>query len=192
MRAAVLWALVALTSPAMGGPKDVEAEYERLTEQMEGLSARTAWDGVERSFRQLEALKDAPLTLEDWFLGAQAARALGDAAACQRRLLAGFAQVEEGLSEGEEMDPRAFQWLGELNTQFGRVRIVARTDGELAAVEPPFQTDRQAAVAHARRVLARDGRFEGLLPTGDYTFGSETFTVQAGTDTKDRQKIKLK
>lgn len=190
---ATMWLLLGLSlaSPALaGGEAEVAAETKRLKEQLRAYTERTAWPGVERVFQQIEALDDPPITLDDWFLGAQAARALGDATACQRRLLAGFDQVERGLTDGQSMDPMAFQWLGELDSTYGLVRIKAKVDGSLEPVVPPFESDRRAAIEFVDARLDEAGEFEGLLPTGDYTYAGRTFTVQSGTDKK--QKIKLK
>lgn len=197
MRTALIfpWLLLAPAAVQAGDPATdaaAAAEYERLSEQMEGYGARNAWDGVDRAFRQLQDLDGVTLTLEDWFLGAQAARSIGDALASQERLLAATAQAEEGLAEGESLDPRTFQWLGELSAHYGRVRLIRKTEGTLQAVTPPFQADRVAAIEHAARVLDKAGRFDGLLPAGDYRFGEVTFTVEVGVDPKDRQKVKLK
>lgn len=190
---ATMWLLVGLTlaQPALAGnEQEVAAETKRLKEQLRAYTERTAWPGVERVFQQIEALEDPPITLDDWFLGAQAARALGDATSCQRRLLAGFFQAERGLTDGQSMDPMAFQWLGELDTTYGLVRIKAKVDGTLEPVVPPFESDRRAAIAFVDARLDEVGEFEGLLPIGEYTYGNHTFTVRQGTSKP--QKVKLK
>lgn len=163
-----------------------EAQYRQIVEQMAGYAERNAWPAVERLFVELEGIKDAPVTLGDLYLGAQAARTVGNAKACRARLLTAF---DMALSSGESFDMRAANWLGELQTGYGHVLLIAKGDGELTAVQPPFQPDRQAAIAYARADLAVDGRFDGLLPAGTYTYGTVTFQVQADPD---RVKLKLK
>lgn len=162
-----------------------QSEYRRLTEQITSYAERNAWSAVSRSFEELEALTDAPITSSDLFLGAQAARALGDALTCQRRLLRAF---EQNLAT--DFDPRAAQWLGELQKDYGRVDIKRRGNpARLAAVTPPFETDRKAAIDFAAERLTRQGEFDGLLPAGDYRLGEHSFTVEPGTE---RQKFRVR
>jgi hypothetical protein len=178
----VLLGTLLLTSPAWAG----EGEYRQIVEQMAAYAERNAWPAVERLFVELEGVKDAPITAADLYLGAQAGRTIGNAKACRTRLMAAF---DMALMSGQSFDAEASQWLGELQTDYGHVLLIAKGEGQLTAVEPPFQPDRQAAIEYARVDLEADGRFDGLLPAGTYTYGSATFEVAAGPD---RVKLKVK
>lgn len=163
------------------------SEYKRLIEQITNYAERNAWPAVARTFLELEALEDDPLTPADLFLGAQAARALGDAHTCQQRLLRAF---EKNISGSDEFDPRASRWLGELQQFYGRVDIRHRgNDAVLRAAEPPFQSDRKAAIDFASAELAKNRRFDGLIPAGTYVLGEHTFEVEAQMDS---QRVRLR
>jgi hypothetical protein len=183
-----LWAALScfgLPEPALAG--DVpEGEVRRLTEEMYAYAQRNVWTAAERSFRQLDALGPT-LTASDLFLGATAARTVGDARACQERLLRAF---QLGLAPGESLDPRATEWLAEIQTNYGRVVLTAKKPATLQAVSPPFQPDRQAAIVHAAGMLEQDRRFEGLLPAGEYRYGRTTWTVDADMVQVQTRKLK--
>ena len=175
------------SAPSIADDGGRSSEYQRLIEQITNYAERNAWPAVARTFRDLEALDDDPLTPADLFLGAQAARALGDAHTCQQRLLRAF---EKNLSSSKEFDPRASQWLGELQQFYGRVDIRHRgNDARLRAVDPPFQSDRKSAIDFAAEELAKSRRFDGLLPAGSYVLGEHTFEVEP---TMDSQRFRLR
>lgn len=164
------------------------SEYRRLSEQIVAYAERTAWPAAARSFAELEALPDAPLTPSDLFIGAQAARALGDAMTCRSRLLRAFSIQ----TRAADFDPRAAQWLGELQSEYGHVVIrVKGSSSGLSSKNPPFQPDRMAAVQFADARIQADRAFDGLLPAGEYTVGPHVITVVAGTEAEvHRLKIK--
>ena len=68
---------------------EAKAEQVRLSEDMRRLAKRAHWRGVDRSYRSMEALtrKDVVLGYDDHFLGAQAARELGNVTLVYRRLV---------------------------------------------------------------------------------------------------------
>ncbi|TVQ89940.1 MAG: hypothetical protein EA397_13345 [Deltaproteobacteria bacterium] len=185
--------LVVVATLALGGSSAFasdtarSSEYQRLADQLTNYAERNAWPAVSRTFLELEALDGDPLTPSDLFIGAQGARALGDMQTCQRRLLRAF---EKNISGAEDFDPRASQWLGEIQQHYGQVDIRHRgQDARLRSVDPPFQTDRRAAISFAADELEKSRRFEGLLPAGSYTLGNQTFEVEAGTES---QRIRLR
>lgn len=82
-------------APSVAQAGDVEvAEHRRLSEEMNRLASRGAWQGVDSRFIELMELekKGEVLTYEEWFLGAQAAQNLGKMAACRKRLEGAIAQ----------------------------------------------------------------------------------------------------
>ncbi len=173
-----LLAIVALLAAAPAFADEVsEAENIRLTEEMRRLSKRNAWKGVEAAFVELEALKkqDVQLSYEDYWLGAQAARALGDINAVYRRLK--HAAKIDGTQE-------VIEWLTDLDGTYGRVALQSRRRGDviLAPAAMPFAPDQRAAIEAAQAEIADSDRYEGLLPHGEYSFGDETLIVAAGQE----------
>jgi hypothetical protein len=164
----------------MSDPK--VAEYVRLVQQMNRFAERNAWPGVERTYKQIEAI-GVPVKPAELKLGAESARVLGDAAASQARLLAAMSA---------EPDIKTVRSLAEIQGNYGRV--VLSTKDLSSALEPkerPFQPDRAQAIEFAKEQLATTGRFDGLLPAGEYTFGSKTFHVAPGHEVVDIKLDKL-
>lgn len=162
---------------AAGSPQD-EAERVRLSEDMKRLSRRSAWQGVEDAFRALEALvpRGVEIPMEDWMLGAEAARNLGDVQASFDRL-SGARKILG--------TPEITGRIEAIESAYGRVLITVEPkyqgSVELAAVESPFAADQRKAISFAHgRMLAERG-FTGMLPFGDYVVGTRRFTVAAGS-----------
>ena len=176
----VLASLFAVSTPAFAGEVE-RAEHRQISEEMERLAQRNAWTGVERNFVQLLELQEAGevITYEEWHLGAQAARALGDMGSCRDRL------AQAVKLEGKEED---IAWLEQIDKSYGPVALRS-VDKEsvptLSIAAMPFAADQRAALEYAQKTLADDRNFRGLLPPGDYTFEAggvtETFTVAAGS-----------
>ena len=170
-----------LLSPTMVWAGEVEkAEHRRLSEEMDKLAQRNAWTGVERNFQELLALqkKGEVLTYEEWYLGAQAARALGNMAACRERL------AEAVKVDGKD---EAVSWLEQVDSTYVSVDLKTvdrEATASLSIGGMPFAPDQRAAVEYAQAQVADQRQFVGLLPPGDYTFVSgdvsETFSLAAG------------
>ncbi len=168
-----------LASPALGG--EAEAERNRLQEELVKLSQKNAWVGVERIFRQLEAL-DVELTLEDHLLGAQAAMEGGDMLTALIRLQGG---VSLAIQSSEPSSPyqQAKGLIGELQSQYGLVHIVIHDEGMVPALfrsPMPFSAQERQAIAHAQAHLVERRSFMGLLPAGQYRLDVEEIRVEAG------------
>ena len=56
---------------------------------------------------------------------------------------------------------------------------------ELIPAVMPFAGDQRVSIERARAQILETGSFSGLLPSGDYTLGTESFTVIAGTNVPD-------
>ncbi|MFZ5479143.1 MAG: hypothetical protein ACOZNI_20435 [Myxococcota bacterium] len=163
---------VFVASHAWAGEAEA-AEHVRHREELVGLVQRAAWPGAEQAYRNLVALEAVgeSLTYEELRLGAQVARQLGDMTACRARLDRAFA-IAPTLEDAT--------WLRELDAAYAPVTLVATTAGaaQLEAEAMPFEPDRRAAIQTAQVALARNGRFEGLLPRGAYRFGGRGFVVE--------------
>ncbi len=167
-----------LLSPTVVFAGEVEqAEHRRLSEEMDRLAQRNAWTGVERNFQDLLALqkKGEVLTYDEWYLGAQAARGLGDVTSCRDRL------AEAVRVEGRD---EAISWIEEIDATYQRVELKTVDREAVASLNisgMPFAPDQRAAVEFAQGLVEQDRQFIGLLPAGEYTFTSgdvyQTFSV---------------
>lgn len=169
---------LAYAPPTYAG--DVEkAEHTRLSEEMRKLASRNAWSAVEANYKRLEELekKGEPINGKDHMLGAQAARSLGDITACRARL-------DRAIKA--EPSKEAVDWLAEIDANYGRARISLDPkytgDKTLNPTVPPFAPDQRAAIATAATAISGGKGYEGLLPAGEYTLGTEKFTVSPGPD----------
>ncbi len=153
-----------------------EAEHARLSDEMERLSQRQIWEGVDKTFRKLVRL-EVKLTEKDYLTGAFAARELG-------RVL----QVRERLQEAARIHGtrEIVDWLWDIDNHYGRVELVSvpARSSTLEAKVMPFDPNQRKAVEHAMRSVQDDGLFVGMLPKGEYTFSGQPFTVEAGIDVR--------
>jgi hypothetical protein len=159
-----------LSQPALADAA-VEAERVRLNEEMENLSSRDQWVAVERKYQQILKLKKVELHYEDHMLGAQAAKNMGDLSLAYERVLAALAI--EARPEGE-------QWKVEIESAYAKVRLKTEkksAPAKLVVAQMPFIPEQQDAIRRATKLLESTGRFEGLLPYGEYSVGEEKFTV---------------
>ncbi|MEE2750531.1 MAG: hypothetical protein VX519_03810, partial [Myxococcota bacterium] len=163
---------------AMAGELEA-AEHARLTEEMRALAARNTWEGVEKDFLELVALQDRGevLTAEEWRLGAQAARGVGNMTACRDRLVSAL----EGSSDEE-----AESWLAQIDGTYGRVKLSADKTllprPKLSAQVMPFIPDQRKSIEFAQAIVEDEMDYEGLLPRGFYNYGVESFEVAAGEE----------
>lgn len=170
-------ALLLSSAPALAQSSAAEAEHVRLTEEMKRLTGRNAWRGVDESYRRLEALEEqgVKLTYRDHYMGAVAARELGDVNAVYIRV-----KRAQSVEDTEEIR----SWVADLDANFGEVHLKAdgkySGDRSLNVAEMPFDPG-QRRVIEAAQVAVRDSRvYDGILPLGAYTFGGQTFEVVAG------------
>lgn len=169
----------AFSPPAYAG--DVErAEHTRVSEEMRKLAQRNAWGAVEAQFQKLVVLQASGevLTMQELQLGIQAAQNLGDITSARSR-----------LSQVVKIDatPEFIQALADIDANYGHVNVAydARygADRTIIAVVPPFAPDQRAAIAIANNIVLADKDYDGLLPAGDYTVGTHSFSIAAGKDT---------
>jgi hypothetical protein len=164
----------ALTAEARAGSLE-EGEHVRLSEEMRRFAKRNAWKGVETAYQELLDLeeKGVALTYDDHYLAAQAARAMGDINAVHERLTKAMA-----LQPSDEV----VAWISELEASYGTVDLANRTKApaSLMAAQMPFAPDQRASIEAAAAQVSKEGRYQGLLPAGEYTFGSRAVSVKAG------------
>lgn len=180
-RIVALLLCMALSGEALAISKaEAEAERVRLSEEMNRLAKRSAWRGVDRTYRSLAPLvkKGVQLTFEDHYLGAQAAREMGNVTLVYRRLL---------LARGVRVDSDVTNWLADILRQYGEVELIIperfKGQANLAVAMMPLQPDQRSTIGRAQQRVTEGRSYDGLLPSGEYTFGPHTFTVVAGGDT---------
>ncbi len=140
----------------------VVAEYNRLSEELQKLTQRGAWAGVERTFVACEATGH-PLSFEDNLAGAYSARVVGNVTAVRARLLRAHDLVE---------DREILDWVWDIDHNYGRVYLAADVGkAELQIEKVPFNPDQARAWEYARDQIAATGVYDGFLPAGDYLFG---------------------
>jgi hypothetical protein len=130
------------------------------------------WSGVDRLYRKLEALGVDP-TLDDYMLGAYAARELGQVLAVRDRL-----KSAARMHQSKDI----VEWLWKIDNTYGRVELVSvppRSTTFEAGVMP-FDPDQRKAVEAAVQSVADDGMFVGMLPIGEFTFSGQAFKVEPG------------
>lgn len=168
------------SAPALAlSPEAARAEHIRLKEEMKKLARRNAWRGVDSQYRSMLSLEKDGVVLgyRDHYTGAQAARELG-------RITEVYTRLKRAVEQRPEEE--ATTWLGEIEANYGLVLLAsdARYKGEtsLAPAAMPFDPAKRAAIGAAQATLAEFGRFEGLLPHGDYTYGGKPFGLAAQGD----------
>lgn len=166
--------LASAIQPAQAGGEDqrLEAEHARIADEMERLGERNVWSGVDRLYRKLEALGVDP-TLDDYMLGAYAARELGQVLAVRDRL-----KSAARMHQSKDI----VEWLWKIDNTYGRVELVSvppRSTTFEAGVMP-FDPDQRKAVEAAVQSVADDGMFVGMLPIGEFTFSGQAFKVEPG------------
>lgn len=171
-------ALLLASAPVYAQTSASEAEHTRLTDDMKRLSARNAWKGVDDAYRRMETLaaeKGVVLTYRDHYMGAVAARELGDLNSVYTRL-----QRAEAVEATEEVKG----WMADLNQNYGQVKLRIDNkypgDRTLAIGEMPFDPAQRRVIEAAQIALNDSRSYEGILPLGSYTFGDQTFELPAG------------
>jgi hypothetical protein len=175
--------LLALWAPAHAVDRS-EAEHLRLSGELDQLSQRQLWSGVNRKFAELEKL-GVELTYDDLLHGAHAARALGDMSAAYSRL-----KRASRLDSTKEV----IDWLYAIDMNYGSVELLRnpKKGDLLSAAEMPFDPDQRAAVDLAVATVADSGTFSGMLPRGAYTFAGQDFSVQPGIGLRIEVSPKMK
>ena len=152
-------------------PEAAKAEYFRLAQELEKLTSRNAWGGVERTYLALVATGIAP-TFENYIAGAQSARATGDISGSRERLMAATELHE---------DKEILDWLWDIDSNYGKVFLAclpnARSPITLATSTMPFDPAMGNAVRYAIAQIDEACVFDGYLPKGDYTFGTKAVSV---------------
>lgn len=169
-----------LTAAARGGDASVvevkpivpdPAEYTRLSQELEVLTSKNAWAGVERTFHELLTTGVEPSSL-DWYRGAQSARAMGDTGEARARL-----ERAKGQGDGDERSIVELLW--DIDTRYGRVFLACDPGSyiTLRAEAMPFDPDLRRSIEFAQGRIRETCSFDGMLPAGRYSFFEQTVEV---------------
>ncbi len=171
-------AVAVMSAPAWAGKlEEAQAEHTRLSEQMRRLAKRAAWGGVDDSYVKMLALVEQGVVLgyDDHYLGAEAAKALGDINSTYRRLL---------RARDADKTTDVVTWIKNIEASYAPVEIKVddKFSGEfvLNIAMLPMAPDQRAAIQAAQAIVAENRSYSGLLPRGDYTLGERNFTVNPG------------
>jgi hypothetical protein len=183
---AVLVGLGLGVSPVSVAGESDEAERYRLQAEMDRLARRNAWKGVERVYKELEALGD--LSTNSHLLGSQAAQSRGEMLQAMQRLEVAVA-VGEGSEEATEESgsgladaKRALELFTsrygkvDISVDKSRISMLVRTDGM------PFSAQERESIVHARDQVVEARVFQGLLPIGNYMIDGEKFEIVSSAD----------
>lgn len=173
---AILVGLAALPLSARAGGTEVEAEHDRLSDEMDKLAQRQVWSGVERKYSELEKL-EIELTFEDYLNGAYAARELGEVGHAYERLK--NAARKNGTRD-------VVEWLWDIDNNYGNVELISvpSRSAVLEVQEMPFDPNARKAADAAVESAKTDGIFVGMLPKGSYVFAGQPFTVEPGVSVR--------
>lgn len=168
MRAAILGLLLWAHAASAG-----EAERTRLQRELHDQAARSAWEGVERTYRSLIQL-GLPLAPADHLVGHQAALRRGDPLLAAMRL---------GRASATGAPDEVHRARTALLESHGLVAIVVKPPHRrtLERADTTFSPHEQAAVARAAEILRATGELRMLLPVGGYTIAGRFFRVEPGT-----------
>ena len=178
--ALLLIALFCSFTESFAATNEAQAELVRIQTELERLTNRNAWKGVERAYQDLLKL-DVPLRPADHLAGEQAARIRGDINAAYERLAAAVEGVE---TVGEDTDPAisdAFVRKESIENRYGRVEIEVKA-GRIPALvrfEWPFPREERVCIELGRTELAKNRNYSGFLPIGKYMVDGHFFEVKA-------------
>lgn len=170
--------MILLASMALADPA---SEHERLGEELRRLAQRNTWSGVDRTYRDLVALR-IPLPPSEHLLGAQAALASGETLLAYWRLR----RAEEPPADAAPSELEAVATAGgdrrAIETRYG---LVSLSVGEGAVPvlyrdDMPFAPQERDAIVAAQKHVSATRAFRGLLPAGTYRLDDASFTVLPG------------
>ncbi len=171
---------VLLLGLSLAAAQDQRAEVARLEGEMDRLSRRNAWGGVERAYRESLGL-EVDLTNDLHWFGAQAALSQGNTMIAWYRL--SRLDPDEDGTDPEQLR-QAEAEMSQLESGYGLVAISvsAQSVAALTRAEMPFAQRERDAIGAARETVRLERAFRGLLPVGQYRIDTESFDVTAGQD----------
>jgi hypothetical protein len=149
-----------------------QAEYERISSEMEKVGKKEIWVAVDKYFKDIEKL-EVEIQFDHYVLGAQASQELGDILECRKR-----------LDKALDLKPKRQkirQWYTTIENDYGHVTLsTSKKDAFLERKDAVMDPVQAKAISFAQEKLAKKGKFEGLLPIGSYDFTGQKFLLEAG------------
>ena len=155
-----------------------KGEQDRLRSEMQICRHNDDWIHMNENFEALLKThsKKHPLTFSDYVFGAYAAQELG-------RIHESVNRLQKALKIQPSSDEK--DWLNLLveTSEYVSIKV---SDRNRALVIDTLPDDiwLQKAINYAENRLNEDGRFQGRLPLGHYTYGDHEFTVAIGKTAK--------
>ena len=151
-------------------------EHRRMEEEIASLAGKNAWDGVERTYKQILDLQDTLPTAEDHYLAAMAAQSRGDTNLAVER----FAKAVM-----LKPIPEAKDELANIKTGYGKVQInvmsgVETSYNNMQREASPFSTNERLNIQFVQSQVLETGHYEGYLAAGVYTFNGKRVEIHAG------------
>ena len=169
---------IVCSMPAFAESNEVQAETVRIQSELERLTRRNAWKGVERAYQDLLAL-GVPLRAIDHLSGEQAARIRGDINAAYDRLSSAVGGIDPTAPQEDRAIADAIVRKTSIENRYGRVSIevmVGRVPA-LVRFEWPFAREERVCIENGRSVLADARTYSGFLPIGRYMVDGHFFEV---------------
>ena len=150
-----------------------QAEYERISIEMEKMRKNGIWAGVDKRFREIEDL-DVEIKFDHYVLGAQASQELGNILECKLRL--------EKALEIKPKRRQVRQWYTTIENDYGFVVLSSSSKKEAVLERKEIIVDpiKNQAITFAQDHLEKKGKFDGMLPIGNYNFSGQDFLVSSG------------
>lgn len=155
-------------------PRYLNAEYKRLSQEMNRHVSRQRWDKASRVFWEIKGL-GVDITYDDWYLAAEINQEVGI-----------IAQTKECLREAYELrsTTQVEDWRKLIEDQYGDVVLEVKSNDDFD-FSPKFEMSdpvKRNAVAYAKTQLEEERSFSGMLPIGSYHFVGEDFAVEPGLE----------
>ena len=149
----------------------IVAEFHRLSDEVGRLAERGIWQGVRKSFVEMEGL-GLPLEFEGLLIGAHLARMDGNVLKTRQYL-----ELAAPLNGTREV----IEWLWAIDNGFGHValKVSQGKPAMLVADAMPIVPDMRLAVVAASVTVKEGEGFVGLLPEGNYSLNGRRFQVKA-------------
>ena len=185
----VCLSLMPIASVAQAADAGAQAELLRLQDEIDKLSARNRWSGVERTYHKLTALKASNPSLqvppELHLAAAQAAISTGDITTAHRRLVRAVPDYKTANRDAVSgVRATALSTLDAIEGRYGHVEIEVSPDRVpgLVRFEMPFTREERKAIEFARVALKDAYKLQGFLPVGRYMVDGTFFTVEPGAE----------
>ena len=161
--------------PAVTSSEGSLADVHQVREELHALAGRQHWGGMTRKWYALQEL-GAEFSVDELILGAQIERHNG-------RVSQAYNLLREAARKGAGRSVIDLLW--EIDSGYGRVILTTEPSrpAVLTAAVMPIVPDQRVSVELAQETTAAGAVFEGMLPSGSYTFASHSFQVSPGPRT---------